>query len=335
MPSLYLDQFTTIDCAIAGQSFSTNRLSIAGMSYMVSIELQGELNGDEAVIVDFGTLKKKIKHWIDGDDGFDHKLLISESDLDKFTSYPKDTVFDQAVGIYPNTGSINGLPIVPAAYVPKGVIKRINCRTGLSNHKDAYSTCAILESEVKSFLQDKIDNEYPDQHIKVSELILSTSITSEHKNPDTSLTIMFQYTHGLKNSTSYGCQNAFHGHLSYIRLQLREGLSLKDPKVSELIYELRDSMLGLLDGVRFVMEDNILSSENQSGSIVEYYTCSRGVFDVNLTQLGCKYIVLPTETTIENLAGWIVSVFKDRLVTAGVAKVYVSEGLTKGSMINV
>ncbi len=73
MPSLFVDHLTVMDFAYADMA-----RGIVGESWLVSVELHGELN-DEGMIFDFGHVKKELKRVID--EHFDHQLLVPESQV--------------------------------------------------------------------------------------------------------------------------------------------------------------------------------------------------------------------------------------------------------------
>lgn len=74
--TLFIGNLTTIDYAY----IHPTRYTIKGGSLNLSVEVTGDIEPVENVVVDFGTIKKKIKSLIDDkEEGFDHKLWVPEN----------------------------------------------------------------------------------------------------------------------------------------------------------------------------------------------------------------------------------------------------------------
>lgn len=126
----------------------------------------------------------------------------------------------------------------------------------------------------------------------------------------------FTYVHGLKKSSSYGCQNIAHGHLSFLQC-----VGPDQRRADEIAAEIASD----LDGTMFVW------NENWKSEGVEY-SCERGDMRLSLPKdYGGKVYLLETETTVEHLAAFVVERYRARLEKSGVWFVYVSEGLIKGA----
>ena len=131
--------------------------------------------------------------------------------------------------------------------------------------------------------------------------------------------VPFTYVHGLKNSSSYGCQNIAHGHRSYMAIDqsLIEGSDFAKNVFVDIVKQ--------YDGKVFVnkndMEDTRLS----------YESFSRGQYDMVFKNRD-DIMLFDTDTTVENLA---IAIARDNAIalkSIGVKELYVSEGLTKGAV---
>jgi hypothetical protein len=140
---------------------------------------------------------------------------------------------------------------------------------------------------------------------------------------------LFRYTHGLRNSSSWGCQNIAHGHLSYIELltvtedgfvgtHQGNGLALR------IAHDLHDTI--------FVDKANI-KQRHGNRIIFGYTSSSRGPMEAQVNVTEQKVEVLPTETTIENLIEYVKDRYALELKAVGADYLAISEGLVKGSMV--
>jgi hypothetical protein len=131
---------------------------------------------------------------------------------------------------------------------------------------------------------------------------------------------LFTYSHGLKDSTSWGCNNIAHGHLSYVQIA---------PANPDTLH-LQEVIASQLDGVVFVNRTNVVEESDDVISLS--YTTGRGLFFARYQKEANYYIVLDTETTIENLVEYIRARYEQELIQAGARFLFVSEGLSKGAL---
>lgn len=158
----------------------------------------------------------------------------------------------------------------------------------------------------------------------------------------------FSYTHGLKDSTSAGCQNILHGHLSYIQVEYDD--SSWEIADYEMLEDLINKILDDLNGTHFIFAENLTAFDDEDSKThlrkVRYESKSRGSFIIHLKDLDeasgkCegltnKATVCPTETTIENLVHFIYQKYKTEFDDiSGLRSIYVSEGLHKGAVIHL
>ena len=311
--SLLLSNFTCLDHAVLTTQ------GICGGSYMVSIEVSGEVTSDEHVVVDFGTIKKDIKAIIDDNEyGMDHKLWVTRQDVDNTAITSLDSYY-----VFTTPELSVTLP-----------------RNAFHILRDADS----LENSVKLYVQEKLDEKYPG--VLVDKVILSTEPVLSY-NPGfksgthfVSKPALFRYVHGLKDSTSWGCQNIAHGHLSYVQLVATVPNGVYAAHTAQLVENLALEIAESINDFHFINEANCyivgydIPSSTDYTFVNSYHSLERGNFDMRLRGIS-KMCILPTETTIEYIVEHVASVFEDRLREAGVARIIVSEGLTKAAFKDV
>lgn len=258
---------------------------VKGRSFLLSVIVTGEVPDSnlEQVVIDFSKCKKLIKECVDSnEDGFDHKCWVNDS-----------------VELVESNGYYNLDTPETKFSVPMNAIKIISEDYNLD-----------IQNQIESFLQSK----FPDIGITVSiSLIDAISDDSVY---------YFQYVHGLKNSSSWGCQNLLHGHTSYINFWIvgDDRSNMYDKIYND--YELDDFM--------FIYSDNIISQTEDELQIG--YETERGKFELIIntklySDLDIKVRIIDKETTIENLLEYIL---KD--INIPVDTFMVSEGLQKGAI---
>lgn len=300
--SIFLNNITVIDHA-----YIDDQGCIRGGSFNPNFIVSGKPDFQEKVVVDFSTIKKDIKKIIDKHEpdvftnGLDHKLWIIEgySNIENF-----DITKDKQRLIIQTPNVKIELPPDAVKHIPV-----INGQT--PDYSNLYIGYA-LENYVKQHLQQL----YPDARIDVKCI----NTVDEHVALNAS-TRPFHYVHGLKNSTSYGCQNIAHGHRSFIHADI------DDPLVFNRLKIIAEE----LDNTVFVYEENIIKIDSNTLTI-GYSTKQRGNFSMTLNTDTHKIIVLSTETTIEFLVSYINQRYGKDLFFCGAKTIYVSEGLSKGAV---
>jgi 6-pyruvoyl-tetrahydropterin synthase len=288
---MFLDEITVIDHAyvdVTGQ--------VKGGSFEASFIVSGKVDDHESVVVDFSTIKSDIKHFIDHHDkynnlnGLDHKLWVLEY---SYRSLIHSNVDDTITITTPTF----------TATLPADAIKVMNdvSEYNISN----------IEAYLEVFLGKKLKEKYPGINISIKCHLSEKPIFYDDEIKEY---VMFQYVHGLKDSTSLPCMNLLHGHLSYIQCS-----QLKD---LDLVARIKADM----DNCIFIMKENILAEDEETLTI-GYTTEARGKFECKFKKKYYKLIVLETETTIEYLANYI----KDKYNIT--ETLFVSEGLNKGAVL--
>lgn len=277
--------------------------SIKGGSYHQEITVRGSIDSKEQVVVDFSTVKKQIKEILDDKEtGFDHKLWIIEG-LSKCECEPISEPL--------NSEENNYVRIITPIYtitVPKNAIKVIKGYSLLSLNQTS-----VIEEQMCSELTAGLNLANNCNNITV-ELSLNQNALSESNN-------LFTYFHGLKDSTSWGCNNIAHGHTSFVEIYDDCGFKLDEVEKMVASY-LNSAMLIFKDNIKFKL-DNM--------TIISYIT-PRGYFNLTFDNSKVKTIVMEKETTVENIVEHVCEKFEPVLSYYGVGKVFISEGLQKGAL---
>ena len=302
--TLFIGNLTTIDYAYVHPTKHT----ICGGSLNLSVEVSGKIEPNENLVVDFGTIKKTIKNLIDDkEEGFDHKIWV-----------PKDSADSAEYLItFPYNDSMVVSTSIFSLVCPKNAIKECNYADGM------------VSSSIKKYLEEKLNIEYPNSDIKVA-VFLSDRPVLPFENVVSGCS--FTYVHGLKNSTSWGCQNIAHGHKSWLLFVNGYGQSVP------LSYELDLKIKEYIDDCMFIRRDNIIRDEDDDVGLMIGYETPRGKFYLAVDKKKIKTCILDTETTVEHLAEWFVSFFEEdmrKMWEKGVTTVYFSEGLVKGARVSL
>lgn len=297
--TLALNQITVIDCA-----YIDHEGNVVGGSYQPNFIVSGEMDPVEKVVVDFSTIKKDIKVIIDDKEtGWDHKLWI----VDGFSK----------------------VNLVDTYWSPEENQFRVTIKTPtleLSMPRNALTVIhsGDIDLELAKYVQTELAKKYPNINIGVEATCTTVADICSFNNIEVS---EFRYFHGLKDSTSWGCQNIAHGHLSFIQLDAPEEAFEED--VLSLQTEIADSV----SNVGFINEENVIEVGPDFLSIG--YTTGRGEFYAKYDTTAHELIVLETETTVEYLAEFVGEMFNDQMKELGVTRMFISEGLSKGAIYYV
>lgn len=319
--TLFIGNLTVIDYAYV---HPTN-LTITGGSLNLSVEVTGNVEPIENVVVDFSTIKKTIKNLIDDkEEGFDHKIWVPEEhgDAKDFEKWliPGNANFESIV-MFPFDYKLNKQRMVVATpkftlACPRNAIKVCNYNNDMISHS------------IRDYLEENLNIEYPNSDIKVKAFVTDRPVLPYDNFPGNETS--FTYVHGLKNSTSWGCQNIAHGHKSWLLFVNGYGQVIHLPEVFRL--KIKDT----LDGHMFIWRDNVIGDDGEKLQIG--YETFRGNFHLLINKTGIKTHIINTETTVEHLAEWFVSFFEEdvkEMMLLGASRAYFSEGLVKGACINL
>ena len=316
--TIYFSNVTDLDCALCRNQF------VIGRTFRVAVSVTGRVEDEEQVVIDFSAAKKMLKQFIDdGDIGLDHKMIMFTED-------------------YPN--------VVDEYDFGSAFIETDYFQLELPN--DAYkliegdSTLTSIEEYLSTMLTEQMSKHYGFE-VKCGVLLNETPILSVFENnfPNNfdfldSVQAEFTYVHGLKNSSSYGCQNIAHGHSSYILLQSKKELSqqVKD-HLRKFMWDMTSSPI-----VFTTLENCTL--DDSGAYYIQYESKSRGEFKMlvkpETTTKQFKVIMLDApDTTVENLVDYMVNCLREHwdpklgVLEDHIETVYVSEGLSKGALVKL
>lgn len=299
--TLFLNYVTCIDYAV----IDSNTGRVTGGSFSPIIEVTGIVEDIEQVVIDFSTVKRYLKDLIDNKKtGYDHKLWYIRG-------------FSNAVILEDNEG-VMLTSVASQIKIPKNALRIFDTQWDPSK---MFSN--NVETELSEYLTKNLSSLFPDTQIHISVKLQDTPIIPLENG------WMFKYSHGLKNSSSWGCQNIAHGHLSFIDFEFynptKAQLYTHGPSLFSIMYE--------MDCGVFIWRDNVIQETDDNISIS--YTTKRGTFSACYNKHKNNVIVLDTETTIENIADWFCKKHKHTLISAGISRVFISEGLSKGAVITL
>lgn len=324
MPKIYWDNVSDVDHAVL---LPTGE--IVGNSFIATATMEGKTTKDEQVVLDFSLGKKNLKAFLDAT--VDHKLWVtSEAQL----TYLEDGMTEVSMG---KTKLV--LPVDAVYKIPESI------------EQTAYTMCVPafirhIQTLVCANLSDILS-----KSIGLNVVFAAADV------PDVADRLYFRYAHGLPQSSSYGCKNIAHGHLSYIELIPRDQHTLTIP---ERMACLNKIMQDLVKGDTIFFDNDcvlyfVTANDDQRATVEALdpvgYTLTQDVpssrgtqklefnpdklLDLTLLKQGNMYVhILTSYSTIENLGDFFRTVIDK--VCPGLLKSYkvrVSEGLSKGTII--
>lgn len=318
------------DLSVVDHAYITEHGVVRGGSFNPSFLVSGEIDPVEQVVVDFSTIKKQLKAAIDDKSvGFDHKLWIIKgfSCCDILVDGQVVSNFDVLVdhSVYGELTPITVKTPTTELTVPKNAIKFVIPTTQAHSSYTIDNVGLWFAEFLNAWFNGSVE-------VECFNNINAHTLYPQSSNPIG----YFTYAHGLKDSTSWGCQNIAHGHLSFIQLETDASAEVQRDIISIICAD--------LDGTVFINRDNIVDSETDSTTVVIQYTTPRGTFkgkypaedwnlcDTVIQSSPMKTIVLETETTIEFLVEYIHACYGDLLARHNVTRIFVSEGLSKGAV---
>ncbi|MEV3814872.1 6-carboxytetrahydropterin synthase [Aeromonas salmonicida] len=282
------------DLTVIDSSYLCERRGMVGESWLVDVEMSGELN-EMSMLLDFGRVKKLIKSIIDEE--VDHKLLVpAECALIHVAHLEGE---ESTVDLLRPQGSIHlrcptqGFAFIPAPQVDKESVTRY--------------LLAVLAQRLPGNIRD-------------------LSVTLRQEQIDGAF---YHYSHGLKKHDG-NCQRIAHGHRSPIEIHvdgMRDGeLELNWAERWADIYlgtgedKVDLSELNLSDVARAQLGEQHLGFK---------YVAPQGLFQ--LAMPAAEVEMIDTDTTIELLACYIAREVK-KAVGDKFVKVVAYEGVGKGAI---
>lgn len=294
--TMFLSALSVVDHA-----YVTALGEVLGGSFLPGFLVSGKVSEVEQVVVDFSTIKKEMKQIIDSQEfGFDHKLWILNgfSKIDQVPDYKSNRLALRSKAVEMD--------------LPLDAVRIVTAET--------YDT-ARIGKVFELYLTAELRKRYPSITVKCFNTVDAHAL-----QPPIPRTGFFRYTHGLKNSTSLGCQNIAHGHLSFVQLH--------NPKCS-LAEDLNicSEIAARLDRAVFIWSENVYEKSDQAVAI-KYSTEARGPFFARYSVAENNLFILEEETTIENLIRFAAKHFY-RLLKGKAQGLFLSEGLSKGAYLEL
>jgi 6-pyruvoyl-tetrahydropterin synthase len=178
MTTLFVNRLTVIDC-----SYLCPTRGLVGESWQVDIELDGDLDY-QGMVLDFGEVKRSIKHLIDRD--FDHKLLVP-------AEYAGLQLSDYAAGTHLSFTLEDGRVIEHRS--PGDALRLLPCQR-------------ITTDRLAQMVADYLSPHTPDNVGAVRVRLW----------PEATEDAYYHYSHGLKHHAG-NCQRIAHGHRSRILIE--------------------------------------------------------------------------------------------------------------------
>jgi 6-pyruvoyl-tetrahydropterin synthase len=316
--TMFLNKISVIDHAVL-----TDYGPLGG-SYNLNVAVSGEVDPHENVVVDFSTIKKDIKKLIDDKEhGFDHKLWVWRGEVlgDNVERNIAESKNGESWIITPMTRDGGRIE------EPKNAVRFLKPHMSIS-------------AQIEQYLEENLRKLYKGVDIRVRvNLDKEENITQVFR--DGSIVIPFNYVHGLKNSTSWGCQNILHGHNSFLALNMAAYLPPNDPAYFA-VQRVAQRVTSYFDNCMYIWRQNLFLNQRTSNAFTldVGYETERGTWYLEIPR-SMKIRIFDEETTIENLAEFIcyhylmIDPVHDILIDAGVDSIYVSEGLSKGALIQM
>lgn len=283
------------DLTVIDSSYICEQRGIVGDSWIVDVIMSGELN-EMSMVLDFGRVKKQVKQLID--EYVDHRLLVPMQ--------------SSAIVYKPSKAGYSTLDVMRGE---KSI--HLNCPD------QAY---CLIDAETVT-IESITDHVYQILRNNLPSNVTGIEITLRHENISGAF---YHYSHGLKKHDG-NCQRIAHGHRSPIEI-LVDGQRDSEREAAfakrwQYIY------LGSKEDQVSVSELNLAQEANAVTDQSHYgfrYTAPQGEFELAIAKAETE--ILPTDTTVELLAGYIADEVKPSLAQGQSLQIVAYEGVGKGAM---
>ena len=283
------------DLTVIDSSYICEQRGVVGDSWIVDVIMSGELN-EMSMVLDFGRVKKQIKQLVD--EFVDHRLLIP--------------VQSAAIVYKPSKTGYSTLDVLRGE---KSI--HLNCPNEAYCLIDAE---AVTTESMTKHVYQILRNNLPSN-------VTGLEITLRHENIAGAF---YHYTHGLKKHDG-NCQRIAHGHRSPIEI-IVDGERANDKEVA-FAKRWEDIYLGSKEDQVSVSTLNLSESAKAISDESHYgfrYTAPQGEFELAIAKSETE--ILPTDTTVELLAGYIADEVKPTVAEGQSLQVIAYEGVGKGAM---
>ena len=283
------------DLTVIDSSYICEQRGVVGDSWIVDVIMSGELN-EMSMVLDFGRVKKQIKQLVD--EFVDHRLLIP--------------VQSAAIVYKPSKSGYSTLDVLRGE---KSI--HLNCPN------EAY---CLIDAEAVT-IESITQHVYKILRNNLPSKVTGLEITLRHENIAGAF---YHYTHGLKKHDG-NCQRIAHGHRSPIEI-IVDGERDNDKEVA-FSKRWEDIYLGSKEDQVSVSTLNLGGSAKAISDESHYgfrYTAPQGEFELAIAKSETE--ILPTDTTVELLAGYIADEVKPTVAEVQSLQVIAYGGVGKGEM---
>ena len=283
------------DLTVIDSSYICEQRGVVGDSWIVDVIMSGELN-EMSMVLDFGRVKKQVKQLID--EYVDHRLLVPMQ--------------SSAIVYKPSKAGYSTLDVMRGE---KSI--HLNCPD------QAY---CLIDAETVT-IESITDHVYQILRNNMPSNVTGIEITLRHENISGAF---YHYSHGLKKHDG-NCQRIAHGHRSPIEI-LVDG-QRDSEREAAFAKRWQDIYLGSKEDQVSVSELNLAQEANAVTDQSHYgfrYTAPQGEFELAIAKAETE--ILPTDTTVELLAGYIADEVKPSLAQGQSLQIVAYEGVGKGAM---